>query len=418
MVGVLEKVLVLLAAGRGERLIPLTETRPKPLLSILGESLVCRHLRFALSRGSYDRVIVVTSYMGDIVSSVVTSCGFKVDFVDQGGEFGTGHAIFKAMEYGGPGLYTIIYSDIYMSPDIYSSLELLGSPGILAITTSRPWDYGVLVIEDGVLRGIVEKPSGTPPSNLVFAGILKLDYDFIKYFRLLKPSPRGELEATDAISMIALDHNVDVRIVPEGSWLDIGRPWDLLLANRYALDRELKPVVEGDVHSTSVIEGSVFIGDGAKVKAYTVIEGPAYIGRGAIVGPHTHIRPYTVILDEARVGAFTQVKASILMEGAKAPHLNYVGDSIVGEYVNLGAGTITANYRFDEATVRVTIKGSRVDSGLKKLGAIIGGYARTGINVSILPGVKIGSRAWIWPGCIVDRDVGSGEKFNCWARLA
>jgi len=412
----LDKFLVVLAAGRGERLVPFTETRPKPLLSILGEPMVCRHLRLALSSGSYDRVVVVTSYMGDVISKAVASCGFNVELVDQGGELGTGHAILKAMEYGGPGVYTIIYSDIYIPPEVYSILGDLRSPGVLATTTSRPWDYGVLVVEGGRLKSVVEKPSSTPPGNTVFAGILKLSYDLIGYLHALKPSPRGELEVTDAISGMALEHDVEVKVIPEGSWVDVGRPWDLLVANRIALERELKPSIKGDVHSTSVIDGGVFVEEGARVGAYTVIEGPVYIGRGAVIGPHVHIRPYTVVLEGAHVGAFTQVKASIILEHAKAPHLNYVGDSVVGEHANLGAGTITANYRFDEATVKVTVKGLRVDSGLRKLGAMIGGYVRTGINVSILPGVKIGSRAWIWPGCVVDRDVGPGERFNCWAR--
>ncbi len=413
---VLEKILVLLAAGKGERLAPFTETRPKPLLPILGEPMICRHLRLASAATAYDRVLIVTSYMSSAISEAVASCGFKVELVDQGGEMGTGHAILKAMEYGGPGVYTIIYSDVYMPAEAYKAIEGLRTPGILATTTSRPWDYGVLIVEGGALKGVIEKPQGPPPSNLVFAGVLRLDYDLIGYFRALKPSPRGELEATDAITAMASDHRVDVGILPEGLWLDVGRPWDLLLANRDALDREVSHVVRGEVHQTSVIEGRVFIDEGAVVKAHTVIEGPAYIGRGAVVGPQAHIRPYTVILGGAHVGAFTEVKASIILEHAKAPHLNYVGDSIVGEYSNLGAGTITANYRFDESTVKVTIRGSRVDSGLRKLGAMIGGYVRTGINVSIMPGVKIGSRAWIWPGCIVDRDVGPGERFNCWAR--
>ncbi len=412
----MEKILVVLAAGRGERLAPFTETRPKPLLPILGEPMICRHLRIASSTIPYDRVIVVTSYMSDSVSKTLASCGFKVDFVDQGGEMGTGHAILKAMEYGGPGVYTILYSDIYMPAEVYRIIGDLRSPGVLATTTNNPRDYGVLLVEGGVLKGVVEKPSGAPPSNLVFAGILKLDYDFIDYFKALKPSPRGELEATDAITAIALDHEVDVKTIPEGSWLDVGRPWDLLLANRDALSREAEHLVKGDVHPTSLVEGKVIVEEGAVVKAYSVIEGPAYIGKGAVIGPHTHIRPYTVVLEGSHIGAFTQVKASVIMEYAKAPHLNYIGDSIVGEHVNLGAGTITANLRFDEATVKVTVRGSRVDSGLRKLGAMIGGYVKTGINVSILPGVKIGSRAWIWPGCIVNRDVEPGERFNCWAR--
>jgi len=412
----LERFLVLLAAGKGERLRPLTETRPKPLLPILGEPLACRHLRLALSRGSYDRVLVVASYMKELLSSAIASCGFNVELVDQGGEFGTGHAILRAMEYGGPGIYTFIYSDIYVTPEVYDVLGRLESPAILASTTSKPGDYGVLLVDGGRLKGILEKPGEGAPSNLVFAGIIKIDYDYIRYFRNLKPSPRGELEATDAITSIAADYEVKVVKIPEGAWIDVGRPWDLLLASRAALERELEPAVRGDIHPTSVLEGNVLVEEGAKIGAYTVVEGPAYIGRGVRVGPHAHIRPYTVLLEGSHVGSFTQVKASILMEYSKAPHLNYVGDSIVGEYTNLGAGTITANYRFDEATVKVTVKGVRVDSGLRKLGAIIGGYVKTGINVSILPGVKIGSRAWIWPGCVVNRDVEPGERYNCWAR--
>lgn len=125
------------------------------------------------------------------------------------------------------------------------------------------------------------------------------------------------------------------------------------------------------------------------------------------------MRPYTVILAGARVGFASEVKASILMEDARAPHLNYVGDSILGEHVNLGAGTVTANLRFDGATIKMTVKGVRVDTGLRKLGAIVGGHAQTGINVSIMPGVKIGSYALVYPGCVVYRDVPRGGVLKC-----
>ncbi len=414
------RFLVLLAAGRGERVRPLTETRPKSLLPILGEPLLCRHLRLSLSRGSYDEIIVVASYMLDSIRDALLKCGFgDVRVIDQGGEFGTGHAILKAMDYGGPGTYTIIYSDIYMAPESYDILKSLEPPGVIAVNAERPWEYGVLEVGDGKVMRVVEKPRPEEVSReaLVFAGALKLKWDFLEDFKGLKPSPRGEIEATDALNSLSSRVDVNVVEVPRGLWLDIGRPWELLLANRIALDRELEDTVRGVVSESSTLEGRVYIGEGAIVKAYTVIEGPTYIGPGVSVGPHAHIRPYTVILDNSHVGAFTQIKSSILMENSKAPHLNYVGDSIVGEHVNLGAGTITANLRFDEATVKVTVKGVRVDSGLRKLGAIIGGYAKIGINVSILPGVKIGSRAWIWPGCLVYRDVEPGEKFNCWGNL-
>jgi len=137
-----------------------------------------------------------------------------------------------------------------------------------------------------------------------------------------------------------------------------------------------------------------------------------FIGENAVVGPNAYLRPYTVVGEGAKVGAYCDVKNSILMDRAKVPHLSYVGDSIVGAGCSLGAGTITANLRFDDASIVSMVKGRRVDTGRRKLGAIIGDNVRTGINVSLLPGVKIGSGAWIGPGVTVRRDVASGARIK------
>ncbi|MCX8195517.1 MAG: sugar phosphate nucleotidyltransferase [Acidilobaceae archaeon] len=409
------KALVLLAAGKGERIRPFSETRPKPLLPILGEPLICRHLRLALRHASYDRVIVTGSYMIGELREGIRRCGFEAEVIDQGGpDIGTADAIAKAMQAGGPGEYTIIYSDVFMSGEGYELLSRLPSPALLAAEVENPWEYGVLEVRDEVMLRVTEKPAeGEARGNLVFAGALKLSYDVLEVLKSLKPSPRGAYEVTDALNILAARE--DVRVGRLKVWRDVGRPWDLLVANRIALDLELREEVKGEVSSLASVEGKVFVEEGAEVKAFAAIEGPAYIARGAEVGPHSHIRPYSVILREAHVGAFTQVKGSLIMEGSKAPHLNYVGDSIIGEHVNLGAGAIAANLRFDEAPVEVTIKGKRVSSGMRKLGAFVGGHAKVGINVSIMPGVKIGSYAWIWPGCVVSRDVETGERYNCWA---
>lgn len=118
-------------------------------------------------------------------------------------------------------------------------------------------------------------------------------------------------------------------------------------------------------------------------------------------------------MDGSSIGYSVEVKGSIVMNNSKIPHFNYVGDSIIGEHVNLGAGTVTANLRFDHGHIKVKVKSDVVDTNMEKLGSIIGGYAQTGINVSILPGKKIGSYALIYPGCVVDRDVNSHEVFKC-----
>jgi bifunctional UDP-N-acetylglucosamine pyrophosphorylase/glucosamine-1-phosphate N-acetyltransferase len=106
-----------------------------------------------------------------------------------------------------------------------------------------------------------------------------------------------------------------------------------------------------------------------------------------------------------RIGNACEIKNSIVGDDTHIAHLSYVGDSIIGKKCNIGAGTIIANLRFDKSPIEVTIKNERMSSGFKKLGVIMGDNVQTGINVSIHPGVVIGSSAWIAPGVVVQRDV-------------
>ncbi|BAA80188.2 putative nucleotidyl transferase [Aeropyrum pernix K1] len=412
-------VFVVLAGGRGERLWPVSETRAKPLVPILGEPLVCRHLRLGLATGLFDEAVVLVGYRGGEVVEAVRACGFGgVRFVEQGGALGTGHAVRRVLEeLGGEGVFTFVYGDVYLDSRFYGLLASAEAPSVLAGWVEDARWYGLLDVGDGLVRGVVEKPR-EPRGGWVFLGGFKVDGSFLGLLRGLEPSPRGEVEVTDALEALAREGVLRALVGGEGwGWVDVGRPWDVLRANRMAFhDPQFSGGVEGEVHSSAVLEGDVeriYIARGARIGAHSVVEGPAYIGPGARVGPGAHVRGYTVLLEGAYVGFASEVKASVIMEGARAPHLNYVGDSVVGEHVNLGAGTVTANLRFDGRSVRMTVKGERVDTGLRKLGAVIGGYAQTGINVSIMPGVRIGPRALVYPGCVVGRDVGSGEAFKC-----
>lgn len=198
----------------------------------------------------------------------------------------------------------------------------------------------------------------------------------------------------------------------EGFWIDIGRPWDILSVNKWALDNLLYSKNVGNVEDFVKIKGKVIIEEGAEIRSFSYIEGPTYIGKGCHIGPHSYIRPYTVLLNDVKIGTHTEIKESIVMENSKIPHLSYVGDSVIGEDVNFGAGTVIANLRFDEKEIKMNVKGQRVSSGRKKLGAIIGDHVRTGINVTILPGIKIGAYAKIYPGSVVNRDVNQGEFFK------
>ncbi len=403
------KTLIILAAGKGERLKPITETRPKPLVRILGRSLLCRHIKGIPA----DEIVIVANYLKDIVVDEARKCAgdSRLKIVEQGRELGTGHAVLKAVDEAEGDILHIVYGDVFLPDKSYRIISESKPNTVFGFRVPDPRWYGLLKMRDELLEEIVEKPVGHKGDGLIFTGIVTLDREIDGYLRALKPSPRGELEFTDALTALARISDVSVREIP--GWIDVGKPWDLLRAVRLAMDLELKPEVHGEVAESAVIEGPVYVAPGAKIEHHTVIEGPAWIGPGARVGPHAHVRPYTQLDEGAYVGFSSQVKGSVFMEGARAPHLNYVGDSVLGEHVNLGAGTITANLRFDDKTVRVRVKNQVVDSGMRKLGAFIGGYAKTGINVSIMPGVKIGSRAVVYPGCRVDRDVPAGKVYKC-----
>ncbi len=401
---------VILAAGWGERLWPITSTRPKPLVPLPGgETLLTRLMRQL--RGLVDGFLVVVrgDEFGDMVRRSVVSAGFSVYFAVQEEPRGTGDAARVGVEALPRGVdeVLVVNGDLLVSDELLRAVAETGSPSLVGVPSDEPWNYGVLLEHNGCLSSIREKPSDAPRGSLINTGVYLLPRNELEEaLQGIRPSPRGELEITDAVTLLA--RRMCIRVVKgSGFWLDIGRPWDLFEAYkllwRERFGDSSQAVVEGEVESTAVIHGPVYVAEGAVIRSHSVVEGPAWIE--GEVGPFARIRPWSFLLRESRAATHTEVKASILMMRAKAPHLNYVGDSILGEDVNLGAGTITANLRFDHRSVKVNLKGKRIDTGRNKLGAIVGDRAQTGINVSLFPGVRIGAYSWINPGLVVDRDI-------------
>jgi len=148
-----------------------------------------------------------------------------------------------------------------------------------------------------------------------------------------------------------------------------------------------------------VIKGKVHIEDGAKVEDNTFIQGPTYIAKGAEVRFGAYIRGHVYVGENSVVGHDTEVKHSILFPGAKAAHFAYVGDSILGREVNLGAGTKCANVRVDmgKANLQLRIEGQTFDSGIRKFGAIMGDGASVGCNTVTNPGTLLGKGCLAYP---------------------
>lgn len=403
---------VILAAGKGERLDPLTQTRPKSFMPILGSTVIERIISF-LEKSNVKDIIVVTPSNSpeeykDFFLRITSNS--KVTLVTQEeSKYGTAAALMSVSKYISDE-FILIYGDLLVEEDaIKGVISSTSNNAILGVVVNKPQDYGVLVYEDRFLERIVEKPSN-PPSNIINGGVYKLSPEIFSYVEKIDKSSRGEYELTDAINLMALKEKIEI-IKYDGIWMDIGRPWDILDANKKMLDVE-KAKNLGEIEDGVKIKGKVIIEDGAKILHGTYIEGPVYIGKNSLIGPNSYIRPYSVICGENKIGASVEIKESVIMEKTKIPHLSYVGDSILAEDVNLGAGTLIANLRFDEGEVKINIRGEKVSTGRKKFGAVIGAHVRTGINVTILPGVKIGAYARIYPGAIVNRDVKKGEFFK------
>lgn len=184
---------------------------------------------------------------------------------------------------------------------------------------------------------------------------------------------------------------------PEAPWALLGDPLDEVLASLPSAAVEIPAPV--DAH---LIGDRIAIGKGSRVAPGVVIEGPAWIGEDVEIRPGAYLRGGVWVGDGCTVGANTELKRAILFPGAKAPHLNYVGDSILGAGVNLGAGTILSNFRHDGGQILISVgeggERVRVETGRRKLGAVLGDGVMTGCNAVLHPGVVVGKGTQIYPG--------------------
>ncbi|MEM8549936.1 MAG: UDP-N-acetylglucosamine diphosphorylase, partial [Verrucomicrobiota bacterium] len=145
------------------------------------------------------------------------------------------------------------------------------------------------------------------------------------------------------------------------------------------------------------VSGEVFIHESVKLPPYAVITGPAWIGPETEIRPGAFIRGKVIVGPGCVVGNATEIKNSLLLSGVQAPHYNYIGDSVLGNRAHLGAGVICANLRLDQKSVLVATPEGKIDTGMRKLGAILGDEAEAGCNAVLQPGTILGKGAAVMP---------------------
>jgi len=402
----------ILAAGEGIRLRPITLTRPKHMISVGGKPIL-EHCLATLGDCGFNEVNIVVRYMQDFVRGYFGDGGrlrFEINYVEQEKVVGTGNAVSSVEPYV-EDPFLLVYGDLlFTSAAITKVLRLHNEnkpvASMAVVPVENPEEYGIVELEDGKVKRLVEKPSREEaPTNLANAGIYVLSTEIFEKVRRISASARGELEVTDAISAMLKDgERVEAVEISNNDWFDIGRPWDLLEANRWVLTR-MRHEVLGQVETGAHILGRVSVAETARIRSGTYIEGPAFIDEESDIGPNCYIRPYTSVGREVRIGNACEIKNSLLFNKVHIGHLSYLGDSVVGEECNLGAGTTVANFRLDGKNVRMMVKDTAMDSGRRKLGVVLGDHVKTGINALLMPGVKVGCNSWVGPNVVVDRDL-------------
>lgn len=407
---------IILSAGEGSRMRPLTLTKPKTMLPVAGKPIIQYNIESLRDNGITD-ILLIVRYKEEIVRNYFgdgSDFGVNISYKTQKDFLGTANAISYGEDFIDDSII-VLNGDIILDDEIIHEIikkyNYLSPDTLMLLTeVEDPSAFGVVEIENGNIKNIVEKPKREEaPSNLVNAGIYIFNKDIFDKIRETEISERGEYEITDSVSLQIEDNKKVIGHKTSKDWIDVGRPWELIEVNEELIGK-LKTEIKGTVEAGAVIHGEVFLDEGSVIKAGVYIEGNVYIGKNCDIGPNSYIRGNTYFGDNVHVGNAVEIKNSIIMENTNVSHLSYVGDSVIGSNCNIAAGTNIANLRFDNATIKTKIKNQKIDSGRRKLGAIIGDFVKTGINSSFSPGVKVGHNSTIGSGVLLYEDLPSDTR--------
>jgi bifunctional UDP-N-acetylglucosamine pyrophosphorylase / glucosamine-1-phosphate N-acetyltransferase len=430
---------VLLAAGRGERL---RSRVPKVLHPVCGRPALW-HVMKAVVSARPSRIVVVVGHGADDVRDAVRSWRLKPApvFVEQGEQLGTGHAVLLAEQAVGRASDVLVANGDFdpVTPQDVSLLLRRHRRSKVAATVvmtelDDPGGYGRVISEGGRLVRIVEHADATPSERAIrdvaTNWIAFRREDLFKALPLVGRENRQREYYLNSVIPILLSKGESVSVVraDTGGAMGLNSRRGLAAVERVVRDRinarhmangvtmtdpavtyidvDVRIGPDTVIQPLTFLEGSsrigtgcaigpsvrisdTTVGDGSTV-VFAVAEG-SRIGRDVTVGPFARLRPGTVLADGAKVGSYVEMKEARVGKGSKVPHLSYVGDATIGDDVNVGAATVTANY-----------------DGYEKHRSVIGDGARIGSDTMLVAPVKVGKGAVTGAGSVITKDVPAG----------
>ncbi len=383
---------VILAAGKGSKLNPFSNTRPIPMISIAGKALLDNSL-FQLKKAGINDVYIIVGHHKEIIQDFVaekSDSGMNIHCLEQKNNGGIGDAVLMVKGKISPGEYfLLIYGDTLTDENIYSktqqSFHSFKCPvASICLPPSNESFGNVFLNAQMKINKIVEKPKGNNFGNYVLSGVFVLSESF---FGLLEKNKRSMEKALKAL----VQEGELMASMWENEWLDIVYPWEILKANRIILDswNESSIAKSAIMESNVTMQGVVNIEEGVVIKAGAVLEGPCSIGKGSYVGNNSLVRSYTSLGNNCSIGYGVELKNCVVLDNSGIGRLSFVGDSVIGENVDIGAGCMTVNRNLGWEKVQIKNGKTILPSGLKKLGAFIGDNVIIGAGNTIQPGTVI-----------------------------
>jgi bifunctional UDP-N-acetylglucosamine pyrophosphorylase/glucosamine-1-phosphate N-acetyltransferase len=436
--------IVIMAAGKGTRM---KSSCPKVLHKLAGRSLL-QHVLDTAATLEADRIITITGHGAEQVEAAVQAP--HLQFVRQMPQLGTGHAVQQAVPaLHADGTTLILNGDVPLitAHTARALIEACGGTklALLTIELADPSGYGRIVRQGEAVHAIVEHKDASPEQRQIreiYTGMMAVPTAALKRWlaNLKNNNVQGEYYLTDIVAMAVADGTPVVAAQPasEAEVLGVNSPLQLADLERRHQRTQAERLMEdgvrladparfdlrGELHCGSdveidvncIFEGQVQLGSGVQIGAHCVIRNARIadnvvihpfthidggsgeskqgvtVGAGSLIGPFARLRPGAELAEEVHIGNFVEVKNSTLARGAKANHLAYLGDATVGERVNYGAGSITANY-----------------DGANKHRTVIGNDVHVGSNCVLVAPVTLGDGATVGGGSTISKNVAAGD---------
>ncbi len=373
------KQAVILAAGEGQRLRPFTVTKPKVMLSIAGKPIV-QYVIESLAQNGIRNIVLVVGYRREQVFDYMGSgerFGVDITYITQEKQLGTAHALAQAKTVT-EDEFLVLPGDNLIEADVIAQFVAVKPEAMLVKRVDNPARYGVVTIENGMVKDIVEKPKEAK-SNVVNTGIYAFTTEVYSFIE-------AQLDIPDALNnMLAQGYPISAQEA-DGTWLDVVYPWDILSLNGAVL-RQIRTNLGGTIETGVSLKGLVSVGKDTVIRSNSYIVGPVVVGNNCDIGPNVCILPATSIGDNVVISSFSNVK-----------------NSVIGNDVNIGPGCIIQDSVIDSGCIikgRFTACSGQADvkvddeHHLVNIGAMLGEDCSLGNNVVAQPGVIVGNHCQV-----------------------